>query len=707
MAYELKQTINENSPRIEQPDKIIIQLKEHQKALIYRARKLEEMKPISINETQQMITQFGVICDHVGAGKSYEVLGTIASAPSLSQKLSVCDLNTKDNYVIFSTLEPTKIDINLIVVPHGVLKQWEDYIVKHTHLTVYVIHNFQKLRNIIKDYKLDELYDQADKIDEPVIDNLLDNQKSYKTNKKVKPVKDTRDTGYYRYLSRYFNNYKEKERLLNQYGSIDTSKLKGFEIMLISATIYNEVAFYFSKDNYFVNRLIFDEADSINIPNNLKINALFYWFVTSSYLSLCNPDGVYKNVVMTKKVNYGGGITQDVEYETVIRENGIKCTGFIKKTFWNVAKDDMRQHYFLKNDDKFIEMSFKLPDIIEHLFVCRDNLQIKVLNGIVSNDVMMMLNAGDTEAAINRLTCEKGSEDNIITVVTQTLEQKILEYKKDLVEKQAKEYSSAKAKQESLEKVQKKIQETREKIKSIEERIKGVECCDICFDDINNPAVTGCCQNVFCFSCLAIAISGKNICPKCRDSLTLDKIMIIKSKEDAAAEEERKKEEEKLKAKPKTAAEFLKEIQEDSHNNDKYGNLDKIIEYKMKYFPKEKRKILIFSEHEGSFNTKMVGVLEKHGIVFSRIKGTSASINKTLREYRGEDANHQIDALLINSRFFGAGLNLQNSSDIIILHRQGADILNQIIGRAQRLGRTDSLHIWKLYHNNEAYNYSS
>ena len=271
-----------------------------------------------------------------------------------------------------------------------------------------------------------------------------------------------------------------------------------------------------------------------------------------------------------------------------------------------------------------------------------------------------------------------------------------------MVEKQAKEYSSAKAKQESLEKVQKKIQETREKIKSIEERIKGVECCDICFDDINNPAVTGCCQNVFCFSCLAIAISGKNICPKCRDSLTLDKIMIIKDKE--VVEEEKKK----TKEKTKTAAQALREIMDEAQNNDKYTNLDKIIEYKMKYFPKEKRKILIFSEHEGSFNAKMVGVLDKHGIVFSRIKGTSASINKTLREYRSEPgADRQIDALLINSRFFGAGLNLQNSSDIIILHRQGADILNQIIGRAQRLGRTDSLHIWKLYHNNEAYNYSS
>ena len=709
MPYEITPNIDEQSPRIEQPDKIIIQLKEHQKALIYQARKLEEMKPFLISENKQMITQFGVICDHVGAGKSYEVLGTIAMSPSLPQQLNICSLTTKDNYVVFSNLKttPKKVDTNMIVVPHGVLKQWEDYIVKHTHMKVYIINTFQTLRNIIKDYKIEDLYEPNEEIDEPLIDNLLSNLKSYKVNKSTTTAsKSVRDTKYYRYLEKYFEHDSDRQRILNQYGFLDETKLVGYDIILISATIYNEVAFYFIKDNYFVNRLIFDEADSINIPNNLKTNALFYWFVTSSFTSLCNPDGIQKEVVVKKPMRYGA-VTQMTEYTTTIKEKGIKCNGFIRRTFNSVEGDNDRNHYYLKNNDKFIEISFKLPDPMEHLIVCRDNLQIKVLSGIVSNDVMMMLNAGDTEAAIGRLTCEKGSEDNIITVVTQKLEQKILDYKKDLVEKQGKEYSSAKAKQEALERVQNKIKETREKIKSIEERIKGVECCDICFDDINNPAVTGCCQNVFCFSCLAIAISGKNICPKCRDSLTLDKIMIIKDK--VAEEEENKKTaDKKAKEKTKTVEQSLREIMDDAPNNDKYTNLDKIIEYKMKYFPKEKRKILIFSEHEGSFNAKMVGVLEKHGIVFSRIKGTSASINKTLREYRSEPGvERHIDALLINSRFFGAGLNLQNSSDIIILHRQGADILNQIIGRAQRLGRTDSLHIWKLYHNNEAYNYSN
>jgi hypothetical protein len=392
MPYEIEANINENSPRVEQPDKIMIQLKEHQKAIIYQARKLEEMKPFLIGENKQMITQFGVICDHVGAGKSYEVLGTIASSPSLPQKLNICSLTTKDNYVVFSSLktEPKKVDTNIIVVPHGVLKQWEDYIVKHTHMKVYIVNTFQSLKNIIKDYKIDELYEPNEEIDEPLIDNLLSNLKSYKVNKSTSTAsKSVRDTKYYRYLEQYFEHDSDRERILNQYGFLDETKLVGYDIMLISATIYNEVAFYFKKDNYFVNRLIFDEADSINIPNNLKINALFYWFVTSSYTSLCNPDGIQKEVVVKKPVRYGA-VTQIVEYTTTVKEKGIKCNGFIRRTFNSVEADEARNNYYLKNDDKFIEMSFKLPDPIEHLIVCRDNLQIKILNGIVSNDVRMM-----------------------------------------------------------------------------------------------------------------------------------------------------------------------------------------------------------------------------------------------------------------------------------------------------------------------------
>jgi hypothetical protein len=703
MTYTINANLNESSPRANQPDLITIPLKEHQKTVIYHGRKLENMKPINISNNRQMMTQFGVICDHVGAGKSYEALGIIADSPSLHNRLALTPLTKRTSgYDLYDESKKVKVDVNIIVVPHGVFKQWSDYITKSTKLKVYCVNTFASLKALVSGYKLDDLYDDSDPIEDPTVDSILGNLRSFEINKGKVARPDTklaRDTGYYRYLDLYYEDHPEKNAMMDQYGVLNVNLIKemGNQIILVSSTMYNEMAFYFIKDNYYVNRVMFDEADSINIKNNLKIDAIFYWFITSSSTSLCNPDGV-KNTVMEKKKFYGaGGKQYEKDVEKTVIEKAIKCTGFIKNTFKQFEGDPDRKHYYLKNDDSFIETSFKLPEPVEHLILCRDNLQIKVLNGIVSGDVLMMLNAGDVGGAIERLTCEKGTEDNIISVVTKRLEQKIVEFRQELEEKKTKEYATPKAKQEALERSQKKIQEAKRRIQSIEERIKGAEYCEICFDNVTKPAVTNCCQNVFCFECIAMALAGKNICPKCRSSLTLDNLMIIKDKE----EEPEKTSETPVK---KTKEMVLGEILKECNANDKYTNLEAILEYKKKFFSKDHRKILIFSEHEGSFNTKVISILDKLEMKYSRIKGTSMSINKTLREYRGIDLKKddtEIEVLLINSRYFGAGLNLENSSDMIMLHRLPADNEHQVIGRGQRMGRKFPLTIWRLYHNNE------
>ena len=56
---------------------------------------------------------------------------------------------------------------------------------------------------------------------------------------------------------------------------------------------------------------------------------------------------------------------------------------------------------------------------------------------------------------------------------------------------------------------------------------------------------------------------------------------------------------------------------------------------------------------------------------------------------------------MLNSRFFGSGLNLENSTDIILYHSMTPEITKQVIGRAQRPGRTQPLNIWNLRYSDE------
>ena len=57
--------------------------------------------------------------------------------------------------------------------------------------------------------------------------------------------------------------------------------------------------------------------------------------------------------------------------------------------------------------------------------------------------------------------------------------------------------------------------------------------------------------------------------------------------------------------------------------------------------------------------------------------------------------------VLLNAKYFGAGLNVQCTDEIIIFHRMSTDLEAQVIGRAQRIGRTTPLIINYLCYTNE------
>ena len=50
---------------------------------------------------------------------------------------------------------------------------------------------------------------------------------------------------------------------------------------------------------------------------------------------------------------------------------------------------------------------------------------------------------------------------------------------------------------------------------------------------------------------------------------------------------------------------------------------------------------------------------------------------------------------------FGSGLNLQMTTDIIIYHKLTKSMEEQVIGRAQRIGRIDSLKVTYLQFDRE------
>ena len=59
--------------------------------------------------------------------------------------------------------------------------------------------------------------------------------------------------------------------------------------------------------------------------------------------------------------------------------------------------------------------------------------------------------------------------------------------------------------------------------------------------------------------------------------------------------------------------------------------------------------------------------------------------------------NGDVKIIFINSHLDCAGINLENTTDIILYHEMSEYTKKQIVSRAERIGRTCSLNIHQLY----------
>jgi hypothetical protein len=110
---------------------------------------------------------------------------------------------------------------------------------------------------------------------------------------------------------------------------------------------------------------------------------------------------------------------------------------------------------------------------------------------------------------------------------------------------------------------------------------------------------------------------------------------------------------------------------------------------------KKNFKLIIFADNFNALNI-LEETLEEYGIVYNHLNGGNISdTEKIISSYRDSDEG----ALLVNSMLHGAGINLENTTDIIIMHKTPND--HQIIGRAQRPGRKQPLNIHNLIYIDE------
>lgn len=143
--------------------------------------------------------------------------------------------------------------------------------------------------------------------------------------------------------------------------------------------------------------------------------------------------------------------------------------------------------------------------------------------------------------------------------------------------------------------------------------------------------------------------------------------------------------------------------------NNKYKQLLEILhkeentkQYKLKKFFEEIKqdntsKVLLFSDYTSGFNT-IIEILDKVGLKHTDLgKGNIVDIDKAIKDFKERDTQ----VLMIDSSSQGCGMNLENSTHVVFIHKTLDILYEQIIGRALRPGRTRDLKVKIFLNQNE------
>ena len=467
------------------------------------------------------------------------------------------------------------------------------------------------------------------------------------------------------------------------------TQLDSVDAVFISATMWQIVRQTHAIRTILWNRLFIDEADSIALSNDWdELHARFYWFISASWLNLVFASSAYFNVASTfvpppetpttvvervqKLIGSGNYLSiPGCRHMNIVRRI---CGASTHSSVMSLnAAGSQSARLVIHSNEAFIHDSFTTPTVTHTNIICSTPATIRVLDSFISPDMLERLHAGDLTGALETIGMTATPETDITEAVTQSLQKDLEQANRTYEFKKTIEYSSDSAKAKSLELCEQKIASLASRITAIQERLANSkqQTCPICFCGVSSPSVVPCCQQLFCFPCLCESLKRTAACPLCR--ARIDDIKAVRVVGDTAATTPTANPVVEPTAKLNKKESFLRFLRANTG-----------------------AKILMFSGYDASF-TGLEQKLKDEAISFATLNGSQARINKLLREFE----SGKYATLFLNARNMGAGLNIEAASHVVLFHKMSAELEEQIVGRALRLGRSKPLEVVHLYHDNE------
>ncbi len=467
-------------------------------------------------------------------------------------------------------------------------------------------------------------------------------------------------------------------------------KILESDAVLVSNTMYNSLQSFANGQNIQWERIFIDEVDNIHITrNSYQLHADFVWFISATWIPFIAANTIY---ITTNTLDYyitHGDINLDKMHDD-FKENFLQQrlyynlrSTYLIDTRWQsmpffhafINQHPNRYLLVLRTSDAFRKQSLELPAIKTELLLCKGVAQHRLVESILSSQISEMLHAGDVAGALEQLGVEESSQMSLIEAVTLNQNKELHRLEATLEFKKTLEYSTPALKEAALESLVQKITSLKEQIASLQKRIESVdnETCAICYETLNAPTCVPCCKHFFCGGCILEALKRNTACPFCRTKVSVQELKVITKKDGRGGRSK--------KTDNATATELLH----------KPEALLKLIK------DNPLGRFIVFSRYENPF-ANIENLLTENAIHVAQVKGNKDVIYSLIERFK----KNEIRVLLLNSEHFATGMNLEAASHVVLYHgNMTPNERQQIIGRAQRLGRLASLTVVQMLHEHE------
>lgn len=636
--YQYDIHIDESAPLAQQPPKISLSLKPHQRASLHKAIIMETCGRVHYNapHAERFLPQYhfsnrnttdssvfkgvfyvdtniGLLGDAIGSGKTMLSLAIVAATPTdrihlrrhtiqsyqgrtgsyLRATMDYDENRERERESERDATRRAKLATTLIVVPRGpVYSQYVAAIRENTALNVLCIDSIAVIRRSM-----------------PKPGATLQELRTFIESHDAVLVKNT------------------ALKNLHDYYGVETGRV---------------------LNNW--DRIIVDEACDILNHTNLY-SYKFLWMISATYAHMTGVASSYRNQL---SYSINGVLISQETINFVL----VKCT------------------------DAFVIKSFNVPAPIESFHICEIPRQFAAVHSFLSPGVRERIDANDFMGALTLLGATQDTENNVVTLVTKEIERDIRNKKREIEYLQSLDVTDD-VRVSRLATPTAELARLEDKLKSLIERVTAIEekSCSICMDSLENPLLLPC-SHLFCARCLISWMQmNRNTCPSCRAAIqSRQLIAIVTDRQDGAAGA----------SAGGTGSDQPQQIEpEPMRTYSKEDTLVNIIQ------ANPEGRFVVFSKLDSSYWGCM-NRLRSSGIPFNLLRGNSNVMASVLDRFRTGETR----VLLLNTVHAASGIDISCATDLIIVHDLGHG-RTQAVGRCNRHPRTVPLRIHQLCYPHE------